>query len=186
MLTFDPSRILGSQRHRIPDPQHCTIYNYDFEKVLAFIQIYTPMTIYKNVRNSMYTQCCGSMTFWCGSGSPDPCLWLMRIRILLVSSLTFKMPTKNKFFKTSFCGYYFLKVLLHHFSKVKSQKEVAKQCWGSGSVGSICVEPGSGSVSTRYGSESFYHQASIVRKTLIPPVLWFLCDFSWCKCIFKK
>ncbi len=22
-------------------------------------------------------QCCGSMTFWCGSGSADPCLWLM-------------------------------------------------------------------------------------------------------------
>ncbi len=21
--------------------------------------------------------CCGSMTFWCGSGSADPCLWLM-------------------------------------------------------------------------------------------------------------
>ncbi len=22
-------------------------------------------------------QCCGSITFWCGSGSADPCLWLM-------------------------------------------------------------------------------------------------------------
>ncbi len=22
-------------------------------------------------------QCCGSITFWCRSGSPDPCLWLM-------------------------------------------------------------------------------------------------------------
>jgi hypothetical protein len=22
-------------------------------------------------------QCCGSMTFWGGSGSADPCLWLM-------------------------------------------------------------------------------------------------------------
>ncbi len=22
-------------------------------------------------------QCCGSMTFWCGSGSADPCLWPM-------------------------------------------------------------------------------------------------------------
>ena len=22
-------------------------------------------------------QCCGSMTFWCGSGSADPCRWLM-------------------------------------------------------------------------------------------------------------
>jgi hypothetical protein len=31
--------------------------------------------------------------------------------------------------------------------------------------------PGSGSVSQRYGYGSFYHQAKIVRKTLIPAVL---------------
>jgi hypothetical protein len=31
--------------------------------------------------------------------------------------------------------------------------------------------PGSGSTSQRYGSGSFYHQAKIVRKTLIPTVL---------------
>ncbi len=36
---------------------------------------------------------------------------------------------------------------------------------------------GSGSTSQRYGSGSFYHQAKIVRKTLIPPVLWLLLDF---------
>ncbi len=24
-----------------------------------------------------FSQCCGSMTFWYGSGSADPCLWLM-------------------------------------------------------------------------------------------------------------
>jgi hypothetical protein len=36
---------------------------------------------------------------------------------------------------------------------------------------------GSGSISTRYGSGSFYHQAKIVRKTLIPTVLWLLYDF---------
>ncbi len=39
----------------------------------------------------------------------------------------------------------------------------------------------SGSISQRYGSESgsgsFYHQAKIVRKTLIPTVLWLLFDF---------
>ncbi len=52
---------------------------------------------------------------------------------------------------------------------------------------------GSESISTRYGS--FYHQAkivrkTIVRKTLIPTILWFLYDFfifeKWCKCSFKK
>ncbi len=31
--------------------------------------------------------------------------------------------------------------------------------------------PGSGSTSQRYGSGSLYHQAKIVRKTLIPTVL---------------
>ncbi len=25
----------------------------------------------------IFEQCCGSMPFWCGSGSADPCLWIM-------------------------------------------------------------------------------------------------------------
>ena len=39
--------------------------------------------------------------------------------------------------------------------------------------------PGSGSwsISQRYGSGSFYHQAKILRKTLISTVLWLLYDF---------
>jgi hypothetical protein len=39
--------------------------------------------------------------------------------------------------------------------------------------------PGSGSTSQRYGSgsRSFCHQAKIVRKTLIPTVLYLLLDF---------
>ncbi len=37
--------------------------------------------------------------------------------------------------------------------------------------------PGSGSTSQRYGSGSFYHQAKIVRKPLIPTVLQLLLDF---------
>jgi hypothetical protein len=43
---------------------------------------------------------------------------------------------------------------------------------GSGSEGSMYVfrPPGSGSISQRYGSGFFYHQAKIVRKTLIPCV----------------
>jgi hypothetical protein len=50
-----------------------------------------------------------------GSGS-----W---IRILLFSSLTFKMPAKKQFFNTIFSAYDFLKLHLHHFSKIKIQKE---------------------------------------------------------------
>jgi len=34
----------------------------------------------------------------------------------------------------------------------------------------VCGPPGTGSVSQRYGSRSFYHQAKIVRKNLV-------CDF---------
>ncbi len=39
--------------------------------------------------------------------------------------------------------------------------------------------PGSGSISQKYwsGSGSYYHQAKIVRKTLIPNALWPLFDF---------
>jgi hypothetical protein len=43
------------------------------------------------------------------------------IRILLFLSLTFKMSTENKVL-FYFSDYYFLKVHLHHFSKIKSKK----------------------------------------------------------------
>ncbi len=63
-----------------------------------------------------------------GSGSADPCLWLMdsdpdpSIFIIDLQDTNKKTIKKN-----SFPAYYFLKVLLHHFSKIKSQKEVTKQ-----------------------------------------------------------
>ncbi len=73
------------------------------------------------------------MTFWCGSGSgsADPCLWLMdpypAIFVILILCFIFS-------------AYYFLKVHLHLFSKIKSQKESQNsknqvflhQCCGSG------------------------------------------------------
>ncbi len=54
---------------------------------------------------------------------------------------------------------------------------------------SVSGPPGSGSVSRRYGSWSFYHQAKIVRKTLISTVLWYLYDFylwKWCRKLKRK
>jgi hypothetical protein len=75
----------------------------------------------------------------CSVGDPDPdpepVLWirdilvLIRLRILLFSSLTFKNQDANKklIFSLSFCAYYFLKAHLHHFSEIKSHKEVTKQ-----------------------------------------------------------
>ncbi len=60
----------------------------------------------------------GSMPLTNRSGSGS------RIRILLFSPLTFKMPAKNKFFNTIFsaCYRYFLKVHLHYFLKIKVKK----------------------------------------------------------------
>jgi hypothetical protein len=58
----------------------------------------------------------GSMPLTNGSGS-----WILQF-----SSLAFKMPKKNRFL-FCFSAYFFLKVHLHHFSKIKSQKEVTKQ-----------------------------------------------------------
>ncbi len=56
-----------------------------------------------------------------------------------------------------------------------------KQCCGFGPDAYVFGPPGSGSASQRYGSgsgsRSFYHQAKIVRKTLIPTVLWLLFYF---------
>ncbi len=69
-----------------------------------------------------FSQCCGSMTFWCrsGSGSTDLCLWLMDPDpdpALFVIDL--KMPTKNKLkiFFSRLLGTYFLNVHLHHFQR---------------------------------------------------------------------
>ncbi len=44
--------------------------------------------------------------------------------ILLFSSQTFKMPTKYLIFIFIFSADYFLKVHLHHFSKLKSQNDL--------------------------------------------------------------
>ncbi len=80
-------------------------------------------------------QSCGSMTFWggTGSGSADPCLWLMdpdsdvdpdpAIFVIDLQSANKKLM----FFKNRFSAYYFLKehfTLTSYFSKIKSQKEV--------------------------------------------------------------
>ncbi len=63
---------------------------------------------------------------------------LVRI-ILLFSSLADKMPTKVKFF-SKFFGLlrYFLKVHLHHSSKIKSQKEVTN-CRNQGLSNFFCL-----------------------------------------------
>ncbi len=54
----------------------------------------------------------------------------------------------------------------------------AEQCCGSGSVGSICFWASWIRILlSESGSRSFFHQAKIVRKTLVFTVLWILFDF---------
>jgi hypothetical protein len=48
---------------------------------------------------------------------PDPSIFIIDLQD----------ANKKLITKKSFSAYYFLKVLLHHFSKVKSQKDVTKQ-----------------------------------------------------------
>jgi len=84
-----------------------------------------------------FRQCCGSMPFWCGSGSgsADPCLWQMDPDSDPDPDLdpdpgsgscyffVIDIQDANKkliFLKSS--AHYFLKVHLHYSSKKKSQK----------------------------------------------------------------
>ncbi len=77
-------------------------------------------------------QCSGSMTFWCRSGSADPCFCLMNLdpdadpdpAIFIID---LQDANKKLTKKTSFSAYYFLKVHLHKFSKIKSLNEVTKR-----------------------------------------------------------
>jgi hypothetical protein len=47
---------------------------------------------------------------------PDPSIFIIDLE-----------DDNKKLIKKSFSAYYFMEVLLHHFSKIKSQKEVTKQ-----------------------------------------------------------
>ncbi len=82
----------GSKRQRIPDPdpQHWITGKVPGSLSKSHIKnngfrfsIEEPKKICIKCEKSRWNhpagdlQCCGSMTFWGGSGSADPCLWLM-------------------------------------------------------------------------------------------------------------
>jgi hypothetical protein len=121
-----------------------------------------------------FLQCCGSMTFWggSGSGSADPCLWIMDPDTdsdpdpgsgsCYFRHWPSRCQQETYFLTQFFSTYYFLKLHLHHFWKIKSQKEsqnsgnqgfsyyFCMMIQGSGSrAGS-----GSGSIPLTSGSES--------------------------------
>ncbi len=72
-------------------------------------------------------QCCGSVTFWCGSLGPYHEVRIrnpIRLRILLFSSVADKRTTKNKFFSSEcFCFLFFKDTFtdLQQSLKIKSK-----------------------------------------------------------------
>jgi hypothetical protein len=56
------------------------------------------------IEQNYVEQCCGLVEPWHSGPDPDPRIRTtdLRIRILLFSSVAFKMPTKNKFFQSFF------------------------------------------------------------------------------------
>ncbi len=74
--------------------------------------------------SSISDQYSGSMTFWggSGSGSSDPCFWILDPDPAIFV-IDLQDASKKQIFNTIFSAYYFLKVHLHHFSKIKSKKE---------------------------------------------------------------
>ncbi len=96
-----------------------------------------------------------------GCSVPDPCFWQIDPDPAIFD-IDFQDASKKLIFNTIFSAYYFLNVHLHHFSKIKSQKESQNRrnqgfsyyfCMmieGSGSgSGSIPLTSGSGSGSRR-------------------------------------
>ncbi len=91
-----------------------------------------------------FAQCYGSMIFWCGSRSADPCLLLMDS-----DSSIFIIDLQD--------AYFFLKVFLHHFSKKKKSKRSHKTVEIKVFLTNFCLMievSGSGSIPLTNGSVS--------------------------------
>ncbi len=118
-------------------PIHCSYTNCIFKSWIfcnrfdqhcyASGMIYTRSGSDQSCRFHLSNQCCGSMTFWCGSGSgsADPCQWLMDSDpdpdpAIFVIDL--QDANKKLSFLKKISTYYFLKVHLHHFLKIKVKK----------------------------------------------------------------
>jgi hypothetical protein len=91
----------------------------------TFLRPYSAFFILHDFSVPRFEQCCGSMTFWCGSGSADPCLRLMDpdpdlpIFVIDLQEANKKLIFLNKFF----C----LLLFKGSFFKDKSQKEITNQ-----------------------------------------------------------
>ncbi len=136
-------------------------------KIFIYVETFFNQVVWKNGKKyphfwwkHLYSfhRCSGFVTFWDGSGSLDTCTGL-RILILHFSSVAYCFEGRL-------------------YNLQSSVADPDPHVFG---------RPGSGSISQKYGSGSdsgsFYRQAKIVRKTLIPSALWLLFDFLSLKII---
>ncbi len=120
-----------------------------------------------------YRGSCGSMTFWFGSGSADPCLWLMdldqnpdpnSVRDPAIFVIDLQDASKKLNLKKCFPAYSFFKGTVTSFYKEKKSKRSNK------TVGTKSFLPtfalmilGSGSVYLTYRSRSRLKNIRILR-----------------------
>ncbi len=111
-------------------------------------------------------QYCGSMTFWCGSGSADPCLWLMDPdpdpAIFVIDPSRCKQKSN---FKKSFSAYYFRRNNYIIFQRLKVQK-MKQSIRNQGFSYYFCLViegSGSGSITLNNGSGSGYRRPKNIR-----------------------
>ncbi len=161
------SRIQGSKRHRIPDPdpQHCSTQFI----ITNLVGLPCPPEPERWGGSWVCVGPARDWTSWPGQSACPP-----------------RLPPPRSSRPSS----------LHGLSCLWNVCVCSMQCCGTGSVSDGFGPHRSRSISTmygsgcRFGSGSLYLQAKIVRKTLIPTVLWLLYDFfifeKWCKCSFNK
>ena len=84
---------------------------------------------------------------------PDPAIFVIDLQD----------ASKKLIFNTIFSAYYFLKVLLHHFSKVKRKKKVTKSSYQGFSYCFCLMIKGSGSIPLTNGSGSGFRRPKNIR-----------------------
>ncbi len=110
-------------------------------------------------KSERWKQCFGAMTFWCGSGSADPCLWLMDPDPGSGSCYFRHRPSRCQQ-KTNFRKVFLLITFWRHIYIIFQKKKIQKQLQNTRNQGFsyyFCLlieESGSGSIPLTNGSGS--------------------------------